>query len=502
MLRGQRLCLCFCLFLALVLLPSARLVAGELSLESEATLSFVADLSKPTTEWKHYWSECVGSGHALLALRQDYREHLAMVSKELGMRYVRFHAIFDDDMSTYLNGGYSFFNLYSIYDFLLSINMKPYVELSFMPEDLASGSTTIFHYKGNTSPPKSYDAWGWLIGNFTAHLVARYGVNEIRKWYFEVWNEPNLGFWNGTQADYFKLYRYSVNAIKAVDPFIRVGGPATSNSSWISDFKRFITTSGLPCDFISTHLYPTDRIPLQRDIMYKVISQVKQEASPWPVYYSEYNSGLFWPGLHDDPYASAFVMYNIQRMQGLLDLMSYWTFSDIFEEGGFESEPFHEGFGMLTIHRVPKPAYRAFQLLHRTGTERVYVGPTNYTTAGLFAILNKRQNELMIIVYNHNIPQSPINTETISLVIKGISSSSSTGLARMERIDETHCNAKAKWIGMGKPTYLDGRQVTELLKASQFVPQELKYNVSGQQQLTFEPFTVPPQGVVAITLKL
>src|SRR5690606_19757538 len=109
-------------------------------------------------------------------------------------------------MSTYLGNGtspdYSFFNIDSIFDFLLSIHMKPLVELSFMPEMLASGTSTIMHYKGNTTPPKSLSEWSNLIVALAQHLVDRYGAQEVRTWMFEVWNEPNLDFWTGTQAQY------------------------------------------------------------------------------------------------------------------------------------------------------------------------------------------------------------------------------------------------------------------------------------------------------------
>ena len=135
---------------------------------------------------------------------------------------------------------YSFFNVDQIVDFLLSIGMKPFVELSFMPGALAAGDKTVFHYRGNVTAPKDYGQWAALVGKLVAHWVERYGVAEVRAWFFEVWNEPNLEYFgSGRQSDYFTLYSHSARAIKAVDAALRVGGPATAMNAWITDFREF-----------------------------------------------------------------------------------------------------------------------------------------------------------------------------------------------------------------------------------------------------------------------
>ncbi|MCB8988772.1 MAG: hypothetical protein H6661_13610 [Ardenticatenaceae bacterium] len=150
-------------------------------------------------------------------------------------------------------------NVDRIYDFLLALGVRPFVELSFMPEALASGSQTVFNYVNHVSPPKDYAEWGKLIHKFVAHCVDRYGLEEVRRWYFEVWNEPNLdSFWAGSQADYFNLYRTTVETIKEIDADLRVGGPATAKNEWIPEFLEFCARNNLPVDFVSTHHYPTD----------------------------------------------------------------------------------------------------------------------------------------------------------------------------------------------------------------------------------------------------
>lgn len=182
---------------------------------------FSCDYAGPVKDFPHYWEHTVGSGHATLALRADWQQQLRRCRKELGFRHVRFHGILDDDIGTFLIENdqplYSFFNIDQIFDFLLSIEMKPLIELSFMPSGLSSGNKTAFHYNANVTPPRDYDAWATLIGKLAEHLVERYGLKEVGQWFFEVWNEPNLkAFGSGKQADYFKLYQYTAPALSTL----------------------------------------------------------------------------------------------------------------------------------------------------------------------------------------------------------------------------------------------------------------------------------------------
>ena len=204
-------------------------------------IKFEVDAASSGSPFPHFWELCVGSCHAVMGLRSDWREQLEKAHRDLGFRYVRFHGLLDDDMSVCMRdsavfsgdgkGGlrYCFFNIDSLFDFLLTIGMKPFIELGFMPSVLASGTTTCFHYRANVTPPAHYEEWGGLIKALTQHLVDRYGLEEVRTWFFEVWNEPNLKyFWAGSQQEYFSLYEHAVRAIKSVDGQLRVGGPATS----------------------------------------------------------------------------------------------------------------------------------------------------------------------------------------------------------------------------------------------------------------------------------
>ena len=264
---------------------------------------FTCDPDSPGVPLRHVWSHTVGSGHAALALRADWQRQMLRAREELGVRHVRFHGILCDALGTYLiqqdKDVYSFFNADQIFDFLVGMGMRPFVELSFMPRALSSGDTTVFSYAGNVTPPNNWRKWAGLIKRLVSHWVDRYGIAEVRQWYFEVWNEPNLAaFWTGSQADYFKLYRITVDAIRQVDGQLRVGGPATADDEWIEDFVAFCDKHQLPADFVSTHHYPTDALgdpgddteaqlaEAHRDILLERTERVCRVASGKPVYYT------------------------------------------------------------------------------------------------------------------------------------------------------------------------------------------------------------------------
>ncbi|HEY3476494.1 MAG TPA: hypothetical protein VGK56_17900, partial [Anaerolineales bacterium] len=224
---------------------------------------FTCDLLGTSTPFPHYWEHTVGSGHAPLALRADWQAQLKRVHEELGFRHVRFHGLLSEPMGTLVTHAdeflYSFYNADQIIDFLLSNGMRPFMELSFMPVSLASGSKTVFHYQSNVTPPKNHQQWSTLIYKLVQHWVDRYGIREVSRWFLEVWNEPNLHhFWTGDQEDYFKLYRHTVEPIKAIDASLQVGGPATAQTEWVAEFLNFCEKENLPADFITTHYYPTD----------------------------------------------------------------------------------------------------------------------------------------------------------------------------------------------------------------------------------------------------
>lgn len=483
-------------------------------------VNFYIDKNK-STEFSHYWEQCVGSCHAYTALREDYRKQLKRAHDELGFQYVRFHGLLDDDMCVLimkkdfmgneLGLVYNFVNIDNICDYLLSIGMRPFLELGFMPSVLASGDKTVFHYKGNITPPKDYEGWAELIKRLTEHLIDRYGLEEVKEWFFEVWNEPNLAvFFSGTKEEYFKLYEVTARTIKKVNSSLRVGGPATSCNSWIKDTIGFCEKNGVPLDFVSTHHYPTDD-PLwksgmdiedffksgaaglglyERGILKEMTLRAREEAGKYPLYYTEWNtSAMTNDDKHDECFASAMIAKTLADNDGLVKGYSYWTFTDIFEEGSQIPGAFHGGFGLQTYAGVPKPAYRLFQLFHGLGTTRLQTeSDSKDSTVEILA--TKTEGGYRFAVYNHNIPGQPIKEEEVTIHVKDITSAKD---ATVYRIDEDHGNPKALWTKMGMPEYLKPEDVKKLEEASSLKAEKLHF----EDDLTI---TLPIHGVAVIDL--
>jgi xylan 1,4-beta-xylosidase len=474
-------------------------------------LTFFCDLAEATTPLPHFWEHTVGSDHSRMALREDWRRQLKRAHDELGFRHVRFHGLLSDDTGLVVRDDdeirYSFFNSDQIFDFLLSIGMKPFTELSFMPGVLASGSRTVFSYAANVTPPRDYKQWATLIERFVSHAIERYGEREVSKWFFEVWNEPNLKkFWSGSQRDYFKLYRHTAEAIKKISPSLKVGGPATAKSEWIEDFVDFCERNDVPADFVSTHHYPNDGyerdvddtelqlFQSQRGIMREVAQNTRSHARNRPVYYTEWNSSSNpWDPLHDEPYAAAFIASTIMEANGLVDAYAFWTFSDIFEENYFPSKPFHGGFGLLTLHGIPKPSYRAFELLHQLGDTQSLVDGLHETVD---CSVIQKESSVTLLLTNHTTPGHSIETEDLHIRLDNGREPVS---ARIERIDEDHANAKRLWRELGQPESLSDKDVERLEKASQLASQKqpLRYDDGS----VFLRVSLPAHAVAAITIE-
>ncbi|HWG46862.1 MAG TPA: hypothetical protein VN688_29135 [Gemmataceae bacterium] len=471
---------------------------------------FRCRLSSPTAPLPHVWEHTVGSCHAPLALRADWQTQLRRCHQELGFHYVRFHGLLSDHLGTLIRHKnqliYSFFNADRIVDFLLSIGMRPFVELSFMPSALASGDKTVFSYRGNVTPPADYREWAELMRRLVSHWVGRYGLAEVRCWYFEVWNEPNLeAFWAGTQRQYFELYRHTVEAIKGIDAELRVGGPTTAANAWLPDFLHFCDGHRLPVDFVSTHHYPNDPLwsdaqdteselaGAPRGILREWTREARRQTGDRPLLYTEWNasSNPRYPR-QDDPYAAAFAAKSALEASEFVQAYSFWTFTDIFEENYFPSLPFHGGFGLLNLHGIPKPTYRAFELLHRLGEERLPVEGSHETVDAWAA---RRRDSVTILLTNHALPQQPITPQRVRVELTDATAPRAVTLAR---IDDAHANAKAAWLAMGQPEYLNANQVEQLEEASRLVAEAHPWK--REEQTVWLEVELPPHGMAAITI--
>jgi len=390
--------------LLLALLPAGLLAQAPAAQPAPAPRVIAADLAAVKGPTSRMYNFCVGAGRANEGLRADWQRQLRLVREQCGFRYLRFHGLFCDDMGVYQEDKqgrpvYNWQYVDELFDFLQSIGMKPFLELGFMPSALASGPQTIFWWRGNVTPPKDYAKWEAFVAAFTRHITERYGAAEVRTWYFEVWNEPYLtGCWMGTtggktdaefapiaRAEYYKLYETTARAVKSVDTAYRVGGPATAGSGWIDETLAFCAERKAPLDFVSTHEYATMSgyldetgnagtvLSPDRDAITSSVRRVRGQIDRSPfaaaeLHYTEW-SASYTPSdpVHDSYHSAAFILDKMKNIGASAVSMSYWTFTDIFEEAGPRMTPFHGGFGLLNYQDLPKPAFFAYRFLNRLG---------------------------------------------------------------------------------------------------------------------------------------
>ena len=498
------------LLCAVCLAPMATFAVATARAQAPARAETIeVDVNAPTQPFPHYWEKILGSGRAILSLREGYRRDLREVKQVTGFQYVRFHAIFHDEVGVYDEDAagrpvYNFSYVDQIYDGLLANGVRPFVELSFMPRKLASRDAPHpFWYKPNVAPPKDWDRWEELIYQFTKHLVERYGIDEVAQWYFEVWNEPNIDFWAGEpkEATYDQLYDHAARAIKRVSPRLRVGGPATAQAAWVDRFIRHCVENGIPVDFVSTHVYANDsaqdvfgtnenlpRTQMVCRAVRKVHDQVKASARPdLPILWSEYNASYKnEPQVTDAGFMGPWLADTIRQCDGLVDSLAYWTFSDVFEEQGVVKQPFYGGFGLIAAGGLPKPSFNAFKLLHRLGDQRI---PVNSDSA---LATRRADGTLAIAVWNLFLPEEIGAPKEVTLNFKGI-----IGERRVEihRLDADHGSLLRAYEIMGRPAYPTREQIQKLRKAAELPAPETRRLTQGRITLS-----LPPHGLALIEI--
>jgi xylan 1,4-beta-xylosidase len=472
---------------------------------------------------KHYWSFCSAAGRANEGLREGWREHLRMTVKHCGTRRLRFHGLFHDDMFACRRNGdgelvFNFQYIDELFDALLAANVRPFVEFGFFPKDLATASDIrCFWWQAHVTPPDDLREWSKLIESAVLHFIQRYGREEVRSWYFEVWNEPNLWFFfNSTKSKYFELYKATALAVKAVDPALKIGGPATSNfvpddrfegeqqeghraithqlenlgdvewrGVWIEEFLEYCAKEGVPVDFVSTHPYPTD-IPFGHDVtgmrtrpsnatlmdlqwLRRVVSQ--SAFSSAEIHLTEWNTSPSARDFtHDYPQSATYILKTNIAAAGLVDSLAYWTFTDVFEEHGAGDSAFHGGFGLINYQGIVKPAFHAYRFLNQLGTEEVF------RSDGFLATRCRHSGHVRAVTchYPEQYPGSPPFAVSIeeaekilaighpahrSIVIHDLPAGAPYVI---ETVDAEHGFAIRAWQAMGEPQSPSPDQVTLL----------------------------------------
>lgn len=370
----------------------------------------------------------LGVSRAKELLFEPIREMLVEVQKDIGFSFIKMHSIFDDDMMVYSefdgNPHYNFNLLDNVFDFLLSVNLKPFVQLSFMPSALAAQKDkTTFYTNVITSPPENISKWNVLVEKFVKHLVNRYGKTEVERWPFAVWNEPFTSekiFGFAKKEDYFNLYINSYNTIKNIDNNIKVGGPSHfaafgKDNRLLAEFIEWTQNNNCMPDFIDLHYYDTDmtRLYLNKDGI-KVSTQLSPKPGTFgeeiakikalvekaaqkelPIYLTEWNSTTSHRDLLSDTcFKSTYIVKNILENYGKLHASGYWLLTDLHEESLLENKIFHGGLGLFTVNGIKKPAYFAYRFLSRMGNRLLAQGDGYFIT--------QKNDKMVILLYNYS----------------------------------------------------------------------------------------------------
>ena len=465
--------------------------------------------NEPQEPFEHRFSTVIGSGHFGLALYERTLRHLEMAHRRLGVQYLRCHGLLSGwpDLCSWVNQSsaglepelgfdpdqlagegpfqvnFAFTDL--VIDRLLEIGIRPFVEIGFMPRILASSSHTLTRWNANTCPPRDYGLWEELIERLMTHWVRRYGGPEVQRWYFEVWNEPNLdGFWPATMEEYFRLYERTVRTIKTIDPALRVGGPATAGrtNAHIYEFLRFCASSNTPVDFVTSHSYADHSTRRDGEFTYHGLKpptflpdrfremRAEIDASPipnLPLHITEYNSTTSTREiLHDLPVNAAYLARTLSEAGQYADSFSYWAVSDVFCEEGIPPAEFHGGFGLINLHDVPKPTFHLFEFFHELGDRLL-----SRTDRSIFTV--RKDGHLVGVLWN---PKTDGENDDRSFRIS-VNGGIGPYISRMLTVDEEHGNPYRLWCMLGRERNPRPEQVARLQEASR---PECRYGVAGR----------------------
>lgn len=494
---------------ALAVAAAAKTLPG-LAAESAERVAVTIRAREITGALPHIWEECVGSDRAAITLRESWRQDIDRARAELGIKRVRFHGIFNDELGVYTktmqrpSGTPNFRNVAEVYDGLVERQLAPFVEMSFMPSELASGTQSFGFYKGNNSPPTSYEAWGSFIKDFGVFLVERYGLGKVSQWPIEVWNEPNLRhvFWNGSQQDYFQLYKSAVVALKSVDPSLKVGGPATSATEWLPDFLGFCAQENAPVDFVSTHIYPGDsqkqlfgpdiKLPIS-EVVPRAVTNARQRISAsafpkLPLYMNEWSA--------DSP---ALIVHVLSNVLGQADMMSHWTLSGTYEELGPTDFLIQEGaMGWPQMVRgIARPNYNTYRLMHALGEQRLAAdGPTLAS--------RRKDGSLAALVWNlaevsqaGGIPGANAKREVVGTtknIVVTIPEMRPGQALRVSYVDQERGSPLPAFRAMGSPKLPTLEQIAALRRAADIAP-PVSARLDATRSVSLD---LPPEGVALI----
>jgi len=519
----QHTCLAALAALCLPLTAASQAPAAKL-----APRPIVLDAALATKPLDRFYDLSIGSDYPGTLIRDDSMAQLKTLVDETGFRYIRFHAIFHDVLKTVRKEDgkivYDWTKIDELYDKLLARRIKPFVELGFTPKAMATSNNQIFYWAGNTSHPEP-QAWKDLVAAFIVHIEQRYGKEEVRTWFFEVWNEPNLdGFWEkADQKAYFELYDLTAKTIKSIDPALPVGGPSTAGAAWVPEFLDYMAKSGAPVDFVTTHTYGVDggfldekgesdtKLSASPDAIIGDVRRVREQISAskfpkLPLYFTEWSTSYTPRDLVHDSYVSApYILSKLKGTQGLVQGMSYWTYTDLFEEPGPPTKPFEGGFGLMNPQGIRKSAYFTYKYLHALSGKEIPVKDPQVWAATDGAALRA-------VVWDFQQPEQKVsNRPFYSRVVPATSSAPAAvqfrhakpGQYRLQvrRTGFKANDAYTAYVEMGAPKTLTPAQLEQLNTLTQDKPESDRVVTVGKAGSFDVTLPMRSNDVVLVTLE-
>lgn len=484
-----------------------------------------ANVSNEKGKLDKFFSHCIGAGRAGEIMRKVPYDQLCMVQKECSFKYIRFHGLFHEEMNivTKKDDGSLKFNFNYIdmlFDELLEIGIKPIVELGLMPKILAEKETTVFWWKMCNSFPKDVSEWALLVLELVKHLTVRYGKQEIRQWYFEIWNEPNHPSFFTESKDigkYFKIYDAAAIAIKNVDKYYRVGGPSTAGLQWIKEMIDHCKESNIPLDFVSSHHYgvrgafdadgKSTVFLCAKDDLCGVVrnAAMRCKEADIPFFITEWSSSyMSRDPIHDCYISAPYILYQIKNVMGYVQSFSYWVYTDIFEEVSPPPSPFHGGFGLINTQGLKKPSYYAYKFLSALGDTELYCEDND-------AFICKSEEGIQLLFWNLELPKQDVDNvkyfsrpilsrtiESAEIILSGLDTnktytveSQTVGYMNGDVYDAyLQCEDKA----------LEMRETSEYLKQVS-IPKKINSEYTTDDKGTLE-FIIPQTENCAILLKV
>jgi xylan 1,4-beta-xylosidase len=477
-----------------LILSEDHLFGQYKSLPNEITIR--PDWNRKPTLIKHSWSGLGNVDQMRWILRKDMQEQLVLCHKEIGLKHVRAVGIFDDEMwvfdknpANYLNKEarntkrYNWRVPYYIFDSLVAMGISPVVSTCFTPGEMKTGQQTVFATNSNITPPRDWQEWGRFVTEFVKGLVDRYGIGVVRNWYFEVWNEPNLpGFWTGGLDGYLKMYQVVYGAIKSVDASLKVGGPSTAHTVWLTDLLTFGTKNNCLPDYIIGHIYNNDSAagdPLspfdgpkgdQENKSPNFVAGIVRGARKLldeASFKGEFHMnewGLSWypfSPVRETANEAAFIIKTMNDVSQLADYFAYWCLSDIYNQVGYGREAFHGNYGMLSLDGLRKPNYHAHQLLGKLGNQKVQVEGININEQ-VNAFVTKGSKKIQAIIYAFDINYVASDKPNMCKVEFHLPDNVILKTLKIFRIDSVTNNIIHHWKEMGSPAYLKNKELDDL----------------------------------------